>query len=38
MGNMRYCYPLTVMDAYSRYVLAVVGMHLTDLRGRLGSV
>ena len=21
MGNMRYCYPLTVMDAYSRYVL-----------------
>jgi len=27
MGNMRYCYPLTVMDAYSRYVLAVVGMH-----------
>jgi transposase InsO family protein len=27
MGNMRYCYPLTVMDTYSRYVLAVVGMH-----------
>ena len=27
MGNMRYCYPLTVMDSYSRYVLAVVGMH-----------
>ena len=27
MGNMRYCYPLTVMDTYSRYVLAAVGMH-----------
>jgi transposase InsO family protein len=27
MGNMRYCYPLTIMDTYSRYVLAVVGMH-----------
>jgi transposase InsO family protein len=27
MGNLRYCYPLTVMDSYSRYVLAVVGMH-----------
>ncbi len=25
-GDGRYCYPLTVMDAYSRYVLAVVGM------------
>jgi len=27
MGDMRYCYPLTVMDSYSLYVLAVVGMH-----------
>jgi transposase InsO family protein len=27
MGNMRYCYPLTVMDSYSRYVLGVAGMH-----------
>jgi transposase InsO family protein len=26
MGDGRYCYPLTVMDAYSRNVLAVVGM------------
>jgi transposase InsO family protein len=26
LGDGRYCYPLTVMDAYSRYVLAVVGM------------
>ena len=25
MGDMRYCYPLTVMDSYSMYVLAVVG-------------
>jgi transposase InsO family protein len=25
-GDGRYCYPLTVMDAYSRNVLAVVGM------------
>jgi transposase InsO family protein len=32
MGNMRYCYPLTVMDAYSRYVLAVVGMHRPPAR------
>lgn len=27
MGDMRYCYPLTIMDARSRYVLAIVGMH-----------
>ena len=33
MGNMRYCYPLTVMDAYSRYVLAVVGMHRPTYEG-----
>ena len=33
MGNMRYCYPLTVMDAYSRYVLAVVGMHKPTYEG-----
>jgi transposase InsO family protein len=33
MGNMRYCYPLTVMDAYSRYVLAVVGMHRPTFEG-----
>jgi transposase InsO family protein len=25
-GDMHYCYPLTIMDTYSRYVLAVVGM------------
>jgi transposase InsO family protein len=25
--DMRYCYPLTIMDTYSRYVLAIVGMH-----------
>ena len=25
-GDMRYCYPLTIMDTYSRYVLAIVGM------------
>ena len=31
MGNMRYCYPLTIMDTYSRYVLAVVGMHRADV-------
>jgi transposase InsO family protein len=33
MGNMRYCYPLTVMDTYSRYVLAVVGMHRPTFEG-----
>jgi len=33
MGNMRYCYPLTVMDSYSRYVLAVVGMHSPSYEG-----
>jgi len=27
MGNGKLCYPLTVMDAASRYVLAVVGFH-----------
>jgi transposase InsO family protein len=27
MGDGRYCYPLTVMDTYSRFVLGVVGMH-----------
>jgi transposase InsO family protein len=26
VGNTRYCYPLTVMGTYSRYMLAVVGM------------
>jgi len=26
-GDMRYCYPLTIMDSYSRYVLAIVGMY-----------
>jgi transposase InsO family protein len=33
MGNLRYCYPLTVMDTYSRYVLAVVGMHHPTYEG-----
>lgn len=33
MGNLRYCYPLTVMDSYSRYVLAVVGMHQPTYEG-----
>jgi len=33
MGDGRYCYPLTVMDAYSRYVLAVVGMHHPTYEG-----
>jgi len=33
MGNLRYCYPLTVMDTYSRYVLAVVGMHRPTFEG-----
>ena len=33
MGDGRYCYPLTVMDAYSRYVLAVVGMHQPTYEG-----
>ncbi len=33
MGNMRYCYPLTVMDTYSRYVLAVVGIHRPTYEG-----
>jgi transposase InsO family protein len=36
MGNMRYCYPLTVMDTYSRYVLAVVGMHRPTYEGVWG--
>ena len=26
-GDKQYCYPLTIMDTYSRYVLAIVGMH-----------
>ena len=33
MGNMRYCYPLTVMDSNSMYVLAVVGMHKPTYKG-----
>jgi transposase InsO family protein len=33
MGDGRYCYPLMVMDAYSRYVLAVVGMHRPTYEG-----
>ena len=31
MGNNRYCYPLTVTDNYSRYLLACQGMHGTML-------
>ena len=33
MGNGKYCYPLTIMDTYSRYVLAVVGMHRPTFEG-----
>lgn len=33
MGDGQYCFPLTVMDAYSRYVLAVVGMHHPTYEG-----
>jgi transposase InsO family protein len=33
MGNMRYCYPLTVRDSYSRYVLGVQGMHRPTFEG-----
>jgi len=33
MGNMRYCYPLTVMDSYSRYVLGVAGMYRPTFEG-----
>jgi transposase InsO family protein len=33
MGNGRYCYPLTVMDSHSMYVLAVVGMHKPTYEG-----
>jgi transposase InsO family protein len=33
LGNMRYCYPLTIMDTYSRYVLAIVGMHKPTFKG-----
>jgi transposase InsO family protein len=33
LGEGRYCYPLTVMDAYSRYVLAVVGMYKPTFEG-----
>jgi len=33
MGDMRYCYPLTVMDSFSRYVLAVQGMHTPTFEG-----
>jgi transposase InsO family protein len=32
-GDMRYCYPLTVMDSYSRYVLAVKGMYRPTFEG-----
>ena len=30
MKNGRYCYPLTVQDAYSRYLLACQGLHTTS--------
>jgi transposase InsO family protein len=33
MGDMRYCYPLTIMDSFSRYVLAIVGMHSPTFEG-----
>lgn len=32
MGNNRYCYPLTVTDNHSRYLLACQGMHGTLLQ------
>jgi transposase InsO family protein len=32
-GDMRYCYPLTIMDTYSRYVLAIVGMRRPTFEG-----
>jgi transposase InsO family protein len=32
-GDMCYCYPLTVMDTYSRYVSAIVGMHRPTYEG-----
>lgn len=32
MGNGRMCYPLTVMDAASRYLLACVGFHKPTLQ------
>ncbi len=33
MGDMRYCYPLTVMDTCSSYILAVHGMHSPTFEG-----
>ena len=33
MGNTRYCYPLTVTDGYSRYLLACKGLHSTENAG-----
>ena len=27
MGNGRYCYPLTICDSFSRYILAIKGLH-----------
>jgi transposase InsO family protein len=33
MADGRYCYPLTVMDTYSRYVLAVAGLYKPTFEG-----
>jgi transposase InsO family protein len=32
-GDKQYCYPLTVMDTYSRYVLAIAGMRKPTFEG-----
>lgn len=32
-GDKHYCYPLTIMDTYSRYVLGIVGMRRPTFEG-----
>jgi len=31
MGNGKYCYPVTICDTYSRYILGIKGLHRANL-------
>ena len=31
MGNGKYCYPVTICDTYSRYILSIKGLHRANL-------
>lgn len=33
LGNSKYCYPLTIVDSYSRYVFAAKGMYSPNFSG-----